>query len=121
MNLLKNILGRIFALWAMLLFISSLLLVYIPIWLTVIWPEPKRTKNVFKVIRPWMKFFFVLSGVKRIIKGRQNFKTGENYVVICNHQSLMDIPLSTPAIPVANKTIAKVEMSRIPLFGMIYK
>jgi len=33
----------------------------------------------------------------------------------------MDVPLSSPGIPGANKTIAKVEMSRIPLFGIIYK
>jgi 1-acyl-sn-glycerol-3-phosphate acyltransferase len=63
----------------------------------------------------------VFSGVRRIIKGREHFKKGENYVVVCNHNSLMDIPLSTPSIPGPNKTIAKTEMAKIPLFGMIYK
>ena len=33
----------------------------------------------------------------------------------------MDVPLSTPFIPGANKTIAKIEMARIPLFGSIYR
>src|SRR5439155_14872246 len=33
----------------------------------------------------------------------------------------MDVPLTSPGIPGANKTIAKIEMARIPLFGMIYK
>jgi 1-acyl-sn-glycerol-3-phosphate acyltransferase len=33
----------------------------------------------------------------------------------------MDIPLTTPFIPGANKTIAKKEMASIPLFGIIYK
>ena len=33
----------------------------------------------------------------------------------------MDVPLSSPGIPGANKTIAKDEMAKIPLFGMIYK
>jgi 1-acyl-sn-glycerol-3-phosphate acyltransferase len=33
----------------------------------------------------------------------------------------MDIPLSSPGIPGPNKTIAKTEMAKIPLFGMIYK
>ena len=33
----------------------------------------------------------------------------------------MDIPLSTPFIPGPNKTIAKIELSKIPLFGIIYK
>ncbi len=54
-------------------------------------------------------------------KGKENFKKGENYVVVINHNSLADIPVSSPWIPGANKTLAKVEMSRIPLFGMIYR
>src|SRR5690606_20813678 len=46
---------------------------------------------------------------------------GENYVVVINHNSLVDIPVSSPWIPGPNKTLAKSEMARIPLFGMIYK
>ena len=121
MKIIKGILGRIFALWALIVFAGSLLLVAIPIWITAVWDEPKRTINVFYVFRAWMTFFFVFSGVRRIIRGREHFKKGENYVVVCNHNSFMDVPLSTPAIPGPNKTIAKAEMAKIPVFGMIYK
>ena len=121
MKLLKNILGRVFALWAAVVFIASLLVVLLPIWIISFQPEPKRTVNIFKIFHVWMKFFFVLIGVRRIFKGREHFKKGENYIVICNHNSFMDIPLSSPGIPGANKTIAKIEMARIPLFGTIYK
>lgn len=68
-----------------------------------------------------MKFFFVFSGVKRVIKGKENFVKGQNYVIVCNHRSFMDVPLTSPGIPGPNKTIAKAEMAKIPLFGMIYK
>jgi 1-acyl-sn-glycerol-3-phosphate acyltransferase len=68
-----------------------------------------------------MALFFPLSGIRLTIKGRSNFKKGENYVVVCNHNSLMDVPLTSPGIPGANKTIAKIEMSKVPLFGIIYK
>ena len=121
MNFLKNILGRVFALWALIVFAISLLIIFIPIWILGLWPEPRRTVYVFKIFDVWMTFFFVLSGVKRIIKGRNNFKKGETYIVVCNHNSFMDVPLSSPAIPGPNKTIAKAEMSRIPIFGLIYK
>ena len=121
MNFLKNILGRVFALWALLVFALSLLIVFIPIWITGLLPEPKKTIYVFKIFQIWMTFFFVLIGVRRVYKGRSNFKKREAYVVVCNHNSFMDVPLSSPGIPGPNKTIAKVEMSRIPLFGLIYK
>jgi len=120
MTLIKNILGRIFAFWALLVFAVSLLVVFIPIWITGFWPEPKKTIYVFKIFRLWMTFFFVFIGVRRIIKGRKNFLPGKTYVVVCNHNSFMDVPLASPGIPGPNKTIAKEEMARIPLFGMIY-
>src|SRR5215203_1112635 len=121
MNFLKNILGRFFALWALVVFTGSLLIIFIPIWLAGLWQEPRRTIYVFKIFNVWMSFFFIFSGVQRIFKGKRNFKKGEAYIVVCNHNSFMDVPLSSPGIPGANKTIAKVEMSRIPLFGTIYK
>ena len=40
-----------------------------------------------------MTFFFTISGVRRIIKGKEHFKKGQNYVVVCNHDSFMDVPL----------------------------
>ena len=33
----------------------------------------------------------------------------------------MDVPVATPFIPGANKTIAKLEMAKLPVFGLIYK
>lgn len=121
MNFPKKILGRICAVWALILFTVSLLIVIIPISITGLFPEPKRTQLVFKIFPAWMGFFFILSGVRRVFKGKENFKKGENYIVVCNHNSFMDVPLSSPGIPGPNKTIAKAEMAKIPLFGIIYK
>ena len=122
MTVIKNILGRIFASWAMLVFVISMLLVYIPFLITGLWKEPKRTINFISLSRVWMKIFFTLSGVRRIYSGKEHFKKGENYVIVCNHNSFMDIPLSSPGIPgPGNKTIAKAEMARIPLFGIMYQ
>ena len=121
MNFLKNIFGRIMALWAILSFVFSMLIFVIPVGLSVLWPEPKRSRVAYFFYTKWMALFFILSGVRRVIKGRENFKKGQNYVVVCNHNSLMDPPLSSPAIPGPNKTIAKAEMAKIPIFGIIYK
>jgi 1-acyl-sn-glycerol-3-phosphate acyltransferase len=121
MKVIKEILGRVFAVWAAIVFIGSLLVIALPVWMVGLWSEPKRTVYVFKIFSLWMKFFFVFSGVRRIIKGREHFRKGENYVVVCNHSSFMDVPLSSVAIPPPNKTIAKSEMAGIPIFGLIYK
>ncbi len=121
MNVVKNILGRVFALWTLLVFIVTLILILIPVWIVSRQPEPKRTINVFRIFNPWMDAFFVLSFIRRKFVGKHHFKKGNNYVVICNHNSFMDVPLSSPGIPGPNKTIAKLEMARIPVFGTIYR
>ena len=83
--------------------------------------EPKRT-YIFRIIsKIWMRSFFFLTGCRLKLKGLDHFERGKNYIVIFNHNSLMDVPLSTPFIPGANKTIAKAEMAKIPIFGLIYK
>lgn len=83
--------------------------------------EPRRTYIFRTISKVWMSFFFFTTGCRLKIFGEKNFKPGENYIVICNHNSLMDVPISTPFIPGTNKTIAKTEMAKIPVFGLVYK
>ncbi|MDB5197967.1 MAG: hypothetical protein JWP88_2338, partial [Flaviaesturariibacter sp.] len=118
---MKSILAKIFAFWAALVFITTLLLALLPIAATGIWKEPRRSHILHPILEIWMKVFFVLAGVRRRFIGKQVFQKGENYIIACNHNSFLDPPLSSPGIPGANKTIAKKEMSKIPLFGLIYK
>lgn len=68
-----------------------------------------------------MAFYLFMIGCPLTVIGRKNFKKGENYIVLCNHNALMDIPVSSPSIPGGNKTIAKIEMAKVPVFGYIYK
>jgi len=121
MKTVKNVLGYLYVVYLLLMFIATMLIVYIPIWSISGLPEPKRAKSLHAIFRVWMGVYMplIFCPVKR--KGKEKFKKGENYVVVLNHNSLMDIPVSSPWIPGPNKTLAKVEISKTPLFGMIYK
>ncbi|MBX3256058.1 MAG: 1-acyl-sn-glycerol-3-phosphate acyltransferase [Chitinophagaceae bacterium] len=121
MLLIKNVLGRIWAFWGAIIFIATLLLVIIPIWLTNYIQEPRGTEIFRKISRTWMQVFIFLIGCRLIVKGKEHFKKGENYIVTSNHNSYMDVPLTTPFIPGPNKTIAKAELAKVPLFGLIYQ
>jgi 1-acyl-sn-glycerol-3-phosphate acyltransferase len=118
---LKNILAKIFAVWALIIFIITLLPVALIMWIIGIAHEPRRTKIFRQISKVWIRIFFFLIGCSLKVVGKNNFKPGEKYIVTCNHNSLMDVPVSTPFIPGANKTIAKAELAKIPLFGLIYK
>lgn len=120
MQIFKNIFGRIWAVWGIIFFATTLLIAAIPIWLTNYLPEPRGTEVFRRISKVWMTVYLIFIGCPVRVKGKSNFKKGETYIVTCNHNSLMDVPLSTPFIPGPNKTIAKIELARIPLFGMIY-
>lgn len=109
------------ALWAALIFIITLIPAAFLMWIIGVIQEPKRTKIFRHISRVWMRLFFLLTGCGFKIFGEKNFKQGEKYIITCNHNSFMDVPVTTPFIPGANKTIAKEEMSKIPLFGLVYK
>ena len=121
MKILKEILGRVLAFWAALLFIITLF----PIGLITLaisgYKDPKRTGIFLKVSKVWILIYLFLIGCSIRIRGTQNFEKNKNYIIICNHNSLMDILVITPFIPGVNKTIAKSELAKIPLFGYIYK
>lgn len=121
MKILREIIGRICAAWAALVFAITLLIVIIP-FLIFSYPadEPKKTRRFAALSRVWMGIYLPLIGCPLIVRGRKNFAPGENYVVVSNHNSFMDVPISYPAIPGGNKTIAKIEMAKIPVFGLIY-
>lgn len=120
MTILKNIFGRIWAIWGLIVFAVTLLIVVIPICITFFIEEPKGTEAFRIISHAWMRVFLFFIGCPLKIKGRNNFKKGTTYVVVSNHNSLMDVPLTTPFVPGANRTIAKKSMAKIPLFGWVY-
>lgn len=121
MSGVKRVLGHIFFVYGLILFALTMLVVVIPVWITSLFPEPRRSQLLHPVFKAWMSFFMPLALCPVRRKGKENFVKGQNYVVVSNHNSFVDVPVTSPWIPGPNKTLAKIEMARIPLFGVIYK
>ena len=120
MKFIKEILGRVFALWALVTFLITFLIIFIPSMLSWLIPEPTGQDIFIRIARLWMNVWLFLTGCRLQVKGQKNFIRGNTYIVACNHNSLMDVPLSCPYIPGPNKTIAKNSFAKIPLFGFFY-
>lgn len=106
----------------MIAFIGTMLIFFIPFLLFCYFAkDPLKTRRFVAFSHVWMNIYLCLIGCPLRAKGRRHFAKGERYIVLCNHNSFMDVPISTPAIPGGNKTIAKKEMAAIPLFGMLYR
>lgn len=84
-------------------------------------PELKGQNYFIKVSKIWMTVWLYLVGCPLKVKGKENFKKHTAYIVVCNHNSMLDIPISCPFIPGGNKTIAKDSFAKIPVFKWFYK
>ncbi|MDO8995322.1 MAG: lysophospholipid acyltransferase family protein [Sediminibacterium sp.] len=121
MNIFKAVFARIWAFWGLLSFIATFLVILIPSLLTALIPDPKGMEYFIKLARIWMNTWLFMIGCPVSVRGKYHFKKGQTYIVTCNHNSLLDIPLSSPFIPGANQTIAKKEFTKVPLFGWYYE
>lgn len=120
MRLLKEIFGRLWAFWGITSFIATFLIIFLPSMATYLIPG-KTGQHIFIIIsRIWMRVWLFLIACPLKVKGREHFLKGKTYIITCNHNSLMDVPLSCPFIPGANKTIAKKSFTKVPLFGWFY-
>jgi 1-acyl-sn-glycerol-3-phosphate acyltransferase len=117
----KFIVGRILAVWAIFIFASTMMVAVLFLLPCFVLAEPEIARLHRRITKIWMRFFLFFIGCRIKIKGAHHFVKGENYVIVCNHNSLMDVPVSTPFMPRANKTIAKVSFSKVPIFGWVYK
>jgi len=69
------------------------------------------------VHRTWSRILLSLAGIRLEVEGLGSIRSGEEQVVVANHQSLFDILALFAALPVSLRFIAKIELSRIPVFG----
>ena len=68
-------------------------------------------------MRGWAKIFLKTGGVKIEVEGMRNLKAANPAVIMINHESLIDIPVSVAALPVEQRFLAKIELYKIPIFG----
>lgn len=112
--------GRIWAVWALVVFVATLMIAVFPITFTFLIPEPRGVKTFKAISKAWMLVFLNSIGCPLRVVNKKYYNPSKNYVVCCNHSSFLDVPIITPFFPGPNKTIAKKSFSKIPFFGWIY-
>ena len=83
--------------------------------------DPQKAGWQQAVSRVWMGVFMALTGCRRKMIHKDLYQKDQNYIVVCNHNSFLDVMVTNPFLPHASKTIAKKSMASIPLFGWIYR
>jgi len=67
--------------------------------------------------RIWVHWLLRTNGIRLRLRGIENLKQGQSYILVSNHASLLDIPGIISAFPFAVRFLAKKSLLRIPVFG----
>jgi 1-acyl-sn-glycerol-3-phosphate acyltransferase len=74
-------------------------------------------KVAFALMQCWAWLVLRVSGIRVVVRGRDNVETGRRYVILSNHQSHFDIPALVTSLGVPYRWVIKKELRGIPLFG----
>lgn len=122
MDVLKNKLKFFWALWG-LVFFAFTLLVVTPLYIMVflIMEEKKGERVALRISRGWAKSLMVAYLVRIKVHNREVLEPGRSYVMVTNHRSQLDIPVCAVASRHCFKFLAKEELVRVPLLGFVIK
>ena len=81
----------------------------------------KATDVVFKFLNIWAGGVNLLMGYRYQVIGKHLVKKSQAYIFVVNHSSYLDSLAVVRVIPQSFKPLGKVEMVKIPIFGLIYK
>lgn len=115
-NLTSYYLGmyRLIKIWLTIIINFLIYLVCLPFVLLL---TPKSAKNhLLKLSKILMKKIFKTMQIELVVKGVENLPE-KGFVLMANHQALLDILLLNAAIPKPIRFLAKKELRRVPILG----
>ena len=113
MNAVVSLLLWLWAIFYTIVCVTLGLIIVYPVSLII----PTR-KPMHDIARAWAQGIIFMAPFWKIeIKGKQHIKPGEAYMIVSNHQSILDIILTLATLPVHFKFMAKKELFAIPFLG----
>lgn len=81
--------------------------------------SPFTYKYHFWLFHAWADVTIWAGGLKTHAEGLENIDPNQQYIFVCNHQSLLDVPLLTKLFPMRPRFVAKSSLDKIPYFAAI--
>ncbi len=108
----------LYILWVFLVF-TVFMLLFLP-GLTFPFLFGKRFSWIgYSFLWIWSWIFSLLTFIRYEFHGRENFRKGQSYIFVSNHTSFLDLPGLRLLIPGEFRPLAKRELLKIPVFGLI--
>lgn len=121
MNPFLRVLQFLYCIYALLLFVLIMLLVFPFVLISLCFGKITGGNLIYKLCMLWAKTWYLLIGIRHQEIFEYPHDSSKQYIFVANHISYMDIP---PLVLIAHQPIrilGKYEMVKIPVFGWIYR
>ena len=115
----RKILQPFYTAYVLLTFVISILIAFPFFALISIGNKTAARKVMYYIIRYWAIVWLWMIGMRVKISGKR--PSAGRYIIVVNHISYLDTIAIFPAIPGYFRALGKKEISKIPVFGFIYK
>jgi len=122
MNAVKRIFSMVFILWSFSVFIAAMLLVVPFIFVISALFKGKKASDIISLfLNIWGWTFCIFTFFRIRTRNRTVLDSKKAYIYVSNHNSYLDAIAVVLAIPGSFKPLGKIEMVKIPVFGLVYK
>lgn len=122
MHYIYRILQVPYTIYAFLVFISFLLLIFPLVVIASFFGKIRGGNFIYKLCHAWADFFLFMIAVYHRNIFEVPHDRSRQYVFVFNHISFMDIPILLKSIRRQQfRVLGKAEMAKVPLFGFIYR
>lgn len=118
--MMKTVLQKIYMIWVLIVF-TTFMLILLPLIIFPILIHVRVGMGTFYGLKIWSWIFSKLNFIPYKIIGKENVKASNSYIYTCNHTSFLDAPGIALAIPNQFRPLAKKELLKIPVFGLIVR
>jgi len=112
----------IYSLYAFLLFVLLMLIVFPFAFIASFWGKIKGGNFIYSISRVWAGVWMFLIGIRHQNIFLSPLDNNKQYIFVANHISYLDIPSILKSIRHRRfRALGKYEMKRMPIFGFIYE
>jgi 1-acyl-sn-glycerol-3-phosphate acyltransferase len=107
--------------YAILVFVVIMLVLLPFIVIPFLFGEIKGGKIAYFFLKVWGWSFFSAVGISYKTLNKEKVRSDQAYIFTCNHRSYLDSITMVMSITGQFRPLGKIEMSKVPVFGIIYK
>lgn len=121
MYILKKITDALYSIYALLVFIVLMFIVFVPVLAFLPFGKIRGGNLIYKTCNIWARvwYFFISIRHGEIYEAPHDSK--KQYIFVSNHGSYMDIPAIARSFWQPLRVLGKYEMVKYPIFGIIYR